>query len=312
MKRAQNENADWMHRLSPCGHVLCVECLQEWFRKAPGSDDDYMDDVDNPDYLLNRRKTCPCCRTYIRHRPIPIFVIKSIATALCKAKGTSPTPSSSTTVDSDPWEGLFPPYSEDDKYESEEDEDEDEDHEDEDEDEEDDEDEDEDEDEDHSSDWCDEVFSYGTDSDEEPYEGEYVCPRWEPPTVAISDGDYLLAELNNSDLNVLRRGATHRMLQEFDMEYSREDGLIAHDTEYNRYFLGWNIRLSADDEAGEEYMQYLVDDMETRPERWRITEYDDGTFDARLLVREDDAREYSINDSDYYDMDVDHHDQADH
>lgn len=308
MKLVQNDGADRMHRLSPCGHVLCVECLQEWFRKAPGADDD-MDDFDNPDYLLNRTKTCPCCRTYIRHRPIPVFVIKSIATALFKVKGTSPTPSSSITVDSDPWEGLFTPYSEDEDYESGENEDEDEDHEDEDEDEE--EEDDDDEDDDHSSDWCDDVFSYGTGSDEEPYEGEHVYPRWEPPTVAISDGDYILAELNNSDLNVLRRGATHRMLQEFDMEYSREEGLIAHDTEFNRYFLGWNIRLSADDEAGEEYMQYLLDDMDTRPERWRITEYDDGTFDAHLLVREDDAREYSINDSDYYDMDVDHHDQAD-
>ncbi|KAL4078895.1 hypothetical protein V8B97DRAFT_2021236 [Scleroderma yunnanense] len=293
------------YALSPCGHVLCVTCLQEWFRKAPHGDDD-MDDVDNIDYLLNRRKTCPCCRTNVRHRPIPVFVIKSIATALCKVKGTPLISSSPTAVDSDPWEGLFPPYCEDDDYEeSEDNEDE---NEDDDEDDEDDEDEDEDEDDEHSSDWYDEVFSYGTDSDEEPYQGEYVYPRWEPPTVTIGEDDYALDQLDHSDLNVLRRGATYRMLQEYDMRYTRDEGLIAHDGDYNRYYLGWNIRLSADDEAGGDYMQHLMDDMETRPERWRITEYHDETFDAHLLVREDEVHEYTVTDSDYYDMDVDDHD----
>lgn len=271
-----------------------------------------MDDADNPDYLLHRHKTCPCCRTHVRHRPIPVFVIKSIATALCKVKGTTPTPPSPTTVDSDPWVGLFPPYSEDDDYEeSVEDEESDEEHDDESESQDENEDEDEYDNDDRSSDWYDEVFSYGTDSDEEPYEGDYVYPRWEPPTVVVDESDYLLDDLDESDLNVLRRGATLRMLQEFDMRYSRDDGLIAHDSDYNRYFLGWNIRLSADDEAGEEYMQYLVEDMETRPERWRVTtEYDDGTFSARLLAREDEVCEYRTNDSDYYDMDVDRHDES--
>ncbi|KAG6331573.1 hypothetical protein ID866_7516 [Astraeus odoratus] len=132
--------------------------------------------------------------------------------------------------------------------------------------------------------------------------------EWEPPAVFIDEDEYLFDGLDVSDINILRRGGTLRMLHEFDMRYNHEDGLIAHDDDYNRYYLGWNIRLSADDENGEGYMRYLMEDMNNRPERWRIMEYDNGTYDAHLLVREDEVHAYAETDSDYYNMDVDDHD----
>jgi hypothetical protein len=121
-----NTNIRLIFRLSPCGHVLCVACLQEWFRKAP-SDPNEMDmdvDMDDPEYIMYRRKSCPCCRTQIRKRPIPIFVVKSVVSALIRAKnangtangGGSPNWRCGTDEDgnvpagdeTDPWKGLFP------------------------------------------------------------------------------------------------------------------------------------------------------------------------------------------------------------
>jgi len=281
------------HALSPCGHILCVTCLQEWFRKAPVIDDDMYDDED-PDYLLRRRKTCPCCRTNIRHRPIPVFMIKAIVAAVAKMRGSQPTLPGRDVVsnDSDPWEGLFPDEEEDiDDYGETDGED-------------DDEDEDPDEEDEEDSSWYDEVFRYGTESGEESYDGEYTFPQWEPPSVVIDEDDYLFDQLDEGDLDCLRRGATIGMLQEYDMEYRHTEGLIARDEAYNRICLGWNIRLSADDENGELYMRHIADDMTARPDRWHIVEDDDGGFEACRLVPVDDVCEYQDTDTDNY-MEVD-------
>ncbi|KIK97337.1 hypothetical protein PAXRUDRAFT_825015 [Paxillus rubicundulus Ve08.2h10] len=290
------------YALSPCGHVLCVTCLQEWFRQAPAVEDE-MYDNDDPDYLLRRRKTCPCCRTNVRHRPIPIFVIKAIVTAVAKGKGGSHAASSSSSEpasgDLDPWEGLFPCDDEEiDDYGASDDEDEDydEDH---------GEDDDEDDDEDDEDSAYDGVFSYGTDSDEESYHGVYVHPQWEPPNSVIDEDDYTLDHLDESDLNCLRRGATVGMVQAYEMQYSHQEGLIAHDEGNHHIYLGWNIRLSADDENGEVYMGYIAEDMEARPDRWSIIEDEhDGVFEAHLLVPEEDLYDYRDSDSDNY-MEID-------
>src|ERR1700731_1404317 len=60
--------------------------------------------------LLHRRKTCPCCRAVIRHRPVPVFLVKSIIALLAKANDSvasqrraSPLPG----LDVDVWAGLF-------------------------------------------------------------------------------------------------------------------------------------------------------------------------------------------------------------
>lgn len=94
------------------------------------------------------------------------------------------------------------------------------------------------------------------------------------------------------------------MLSEYEVEYKHDEGLIARDEAYNRIYLGWNIRLSADDELGDLYMQYIAEDMVGRPERWNIVEDDDGGFEARLLVPEEEVFEYQDTDSDNY-MDLD-------
>ncbi|KAG1738892.1 uncharacterized protein EDB91DRAFT_1137212 [Suillus paluster] len=271
------------YALSPCGHVLCVSCLQEWFKKAPPSDDEMYDD--DPDYLLYRKKTCPCCRGNIRNRPIPVFIVKSIASTLLKVRGLSPNTSSPTTgspaADTDPWEGLFPPDDEIEDYGSEDDDDEDDD--------------------DEDDDWLDDdVFSYGTGSDGEPYDGDYVLPQWAPPGAAIDEEDYLFDHLSRGDLNVLRRGATLGMLHEYDMWYVHDEGLVAHDELNNRIFLGWNISLSADDEDGSRYIQWVTEDMDEHPERWRMVHLDSGKYEAHRLIPEDDVCDYSDSDSDHY------------
>ena len=253
-----------------------------------------MYDDSNPDYLLRRRKTCPCCRTNVRHRPIPVFTIKAIVTAIAKVKPQTGASLGRDLVsnDSDPWEGLFPDDDEEiDDYGATDEEDEDED-------------EDVDEDDEENSSWYDEVFSYGTGSEDEAYRGAYVYPQWEPPTVHIDEDDYLFERLDESDLNCLRRGVTFGMLSEYEVEYKHDEGLIARDEAYNRIYLGWNIRLSADDELGDLYMQYIAEDMVGRPERWNIVGDDDGGFEARLLVPEEEVFEYQDTDSDNY-MDLD-------
>ncbi|KAF9244134.1 hypothetical protein BU15DRAFT_71700 [Melanogaster broomeanus] len=287
--------------LSPCGHILCVACLQEWFRKAPAIEDEMYDDND-PDYLVRRRKTCPCCRAHVRHRPIPVFVIKAIVAAISKVRGGSPGGGSPgrepASGDVDPWEGLFPADDEEiDDYGASDEEDEDYD-------EDDDEDDSEDDNEGDGASLYDDVFSYGTDSDEELYSGVYVHPKWEPPSVAIDEEDEHFDHLDESDLHCLRRGATLEMVQEYEMVYFHAEGLIAHDEGYNRIYLGWNIRLSADDETGEAYMQYIADDMQARPDRWSIIEDGEGVYEAHLLVPEEEVCEYRDTDSDNY-MEVD-------
>ena len=251
-----------------------------------------MYDDNDPEYLLFRKKTCPTCRAGICSRPIPIFVVKSIASALSKVRGTSPNTSTSVvgspTAVTDPWEGLFPPDDEIEDYGSDDEYDEDDDDDDDDDDEE-------------NDDWLDgDIFGYGTNSDDEPYDGDYTLPMWEPPSTPIDDEDYLFDQLGANDLNVLRRGATLGMLNAYDMYYVHDEGLIAHDHRNNRIFLGWNISLSADDEDGERFMDWIMEDIEERPERWRMVELENGKYEAHRLVPEDDIAEYSDADSELY------------
>ncbi|KAG5641794.1 hypothetical protein DXG03_004180 [Asterophora parasitica] len=120
---------DTLHRpysLSPCGHVLCLNCLQEWFRKAPpAADDSDMDpnEQDDPHYILTRSKSCPCCRAVVTRRPVPIFVVKAITTALAKYKsgpGAGSGRRSPSPDQEDPWRGLFRPSSGEEEEEEEE------------------------------------------------------------------------------------------------------------------------------------------------------------------------------------------------
>ena len=84
-----------------------MTCLLEWFKAAPANEDDMIDD-DHPNALLYRTKNCPCCRAVVRSKPIQLYLIKSLASSLDKAKAPpgaarpSPPPD-----DEDPWAGIF-------------------------------------------------------------------------------------------------------------------------------------------------------------------------------------------------------------
>jgi hypothetical protein len=289
----------WTRSLSPCGHVLCLCCLQEWFRKAPPGDDEMdNEDPNDPDYLIYRRKSCPVCRGEIKHRPVPVFMVKSIVSALTKVKDGVPAKQSPPIdSDTDVWAGLFPDVND----ESDEDGD------DEDDDDEDDEDDDGDDgditeysdDNDYSDD---EVFSYGSDSDAGSYAGRYVSPCWEPPSVCFDPTSEPYAHLGMGvgEFAMYRRGATLSMITKYQMRYSHNEGLVAHLGEYIIY-LGWNVHISADDPHGEKFMHWVMEDIFRNPHRWSI-QRDGARWKASRLVREDEQDFYSTTDSGEWDF----------
>ncbi|EMD39186.1 hypothetical protein CERSUDRAFT_112860 [Gelatoporia subvermispora B] len=286
--------------LSPCGHVLCQTCLQDWFRKGPVSDDDLYSDDD----IIHRKKTCPCCRSTVRSRPIPMFALKSVASLIEKAKaGTGPARPSPTPED-DPWEGIFRrPWHEvdddwsDDGYDDPMGEDD----EDEDEDEDDDEDEDYDDDDDDDDYWS--FDGYGTGEDEGSYEGPYVLPHWAPPTVHVTPADFQFLDhaLDAEDLAMLRRGATMEMINIFSMSYTHEAGLRAVVDNGNVVYLGWNIELHPTDVLGERYMDWVTSDIYEHPERWDVEESHNGSWTAwRRVPGDEDNEHYYTTDSEVW------------
>jgi hypothetical protein len=175
----------------------------------------------------------------------------------------------------------------------------------------------------------------GGESDSAEGEGEgeggaiYVPARWEPPTVSIDieDLDYDLSEFPNLDdssslHNMLRRGCSLSMIQNFEMTYSHRRGLIALipslDERYvpslnlpggaapiredarNRVFLGWNIRVDEADEDGQVYMKGVLREVKRYLNRkWRRegrTGYLDA-FDVKRLVRVGDVEEWDTTDT---------------
>ncbi|KAF5353152.1 hypothetical protein D9758_008739 [Tetrapyrgos nigripes] len=271
--------------LAPCGHVYCLSCLQDWFKKAPASGDDMDIDpeqLDDPDYILSRQKTCPSCRGVITRRPAPLFMVNNIVSAFRKAKGlptSLPLPSSNAVGagalasvlsrrstsplvgDEDPWDGIF--YED---VDSEEDDMEDE----------------------MESEYMygymfgddDEFYSgeesydgdagfYGhsdeeieedeesSSGDDEDHDDSYVYPRWEPPSFVRGRNR---APNDSAHLALVRRGCTEWMINRFHLEYIHGNGLIAYLHSFsvnelddpvpddispdsmNRLFLGWNVQ----------------------------------------------------------------------
>jgi hypothetical protein len=261
---------------------------------------------EDPESALYRKKTCPACRTVVYHRPIPLFLVKSIAVVIDKAKEGGDS-RSSPVPEGDPWHGIFPvdepadmsdgghsfDYGSDygvpdwDPPDYGDDDDDYPDH--------------------HEYDSDDGYgpydYGYGSDEDELPYEGTYVSSRWEPPVQDVGPNDYPF-ELSREMMSMLRRGATTPMIGIFDMSYTHEDGLRAV-INGNILYLGWNIDLHPGDLNGEEFMEWVEADVYHHPERWerQDNEGDDHTWTAWRLIREDERAEdgeYETTDSEAY------------
>ena len=237
--------------------------------------------VDEPLPLVLRKKTCPFCRAVIRSRPLPLFVLKNLLSILAKGKskgaaavsGTSPPPDLE-----DPWAEIFPSQRSDSDSDAEDDEDE-----------------------DYSEDdyWAPFDVTYDDtedveglqeydDTSDDEYEGEWVSPSWEPPAQRAATP--LDPEPHTDAL--LRRGATYGMIETYDMQYTHQQGLTALVDELC-LSLGWNIELTDEDEDGERFISWCLEDMEMRPYRWS---FDDHGHIHRL-VRRNALEEYDSTDS---------------
>jgi hypothetical protein len=272
-----------------------------------------MHDLDHPDHLMLRRKTCPCCRATVVRRPVPVFAIKAITSCLNKMREVpegeclaSPVVVAGETVD--PWEGLFPPVDKegfdidmgfsdgDGSNDSWDDEDDD------------------------SSDggYFDEgVFEYGTDSEEEGYTGDYVPQLWEPPLVVLSyeDTRHLMGEARS----LIRRGATEAMMEAFEMHYTHSEGLSVVISRHHplpnwpttpewrnggTLMLGWNVELSADDFDGRRFVNWALAEVWLKGYKWRVTN-NNGLWTAQRLMPERDVEDYTTSDTSAYEHDTD-------
>ena len=248
--------------------------------------------IDEPLPLILRKKTCPFCRAVIRSRPLPLFILKSLLSVLAKSKSRGPADlvrqSPPPDLD-DPWAEIFPPLRSGSESDAEDDE------------------------EDYSEDdyWAPYDDMYDDDEDVEDveglqeyddtsndeYEGEWVAPRWEPPMHRATTP---LDPEPGADV-LLRRGATYGMIEAYDVQYMHGEGLTAL-VEDMCLYLGWNIELTDEDEDGEGFIAWCLDDMETHSYRWSFEEHGH----IHRLVRRDTLEEYDTSDSEkYFDEDED-------
>jgi hypothetical protein len=241
--------------------------------------------VDEPLPLILRKKTCPFCRAAIRSRPLPLFILKNLLSVLAKGKSGGVTSSSRPSPPpdlEDPWAEIFPPLRSDSESDAEDD------------------------DADYSAeddywgrfdvmydddDEADEDvegFQVYDDTSNDEYEGEWVVPAWEPPINRVATP--LDPALGIDAL--LRRGATYGMIESYHMEYEHREGLTAH-LNGMCLFLGWNIELADEDENGERFITWCLDDIDLHAYRWMF----EGNGRVHRLVRRDALEEYSSTDS---------------
>ncbi|EMD37088.1 hypothetical protein CERSUDRAFT_114989 [Gelatoporia subvermispora B] len=103
---------DLMHSpyaLAPCGHSACYACLVNWFSTPPA---DMPADELPP--VWARRKICPHCRAVVRERPVLMWGIRDLVSALHKSglvAGLLPAPPPDAVADgdADPWVNIFRP-----------------------------------------------------------------------------------------------------------------------------------------------------------------------------------------------------------
>jgi hypothetical protein len=263
---------------------------------------------DGEEALLHRRKSCPSCRAAVIGRPVPLFLVKSLAGALMKSRGpdgrsktASPPPN-----DEDPWNGIFYPLEDDwsddgGSGESESDSDESEESE-----------------EDSDDDDVQRVveYRYGTPSDiAADQEIEYAHASWAPPSLRVSPHEYDLAALRPVQISLLRRGATLPMIERFGMRYTHGVGISARLRPRHTVFIGWNISLHPEDPLGTEYMAWVDHDIDERPERWetQVDANGNGTVTSWRLeaVVDNDELDWDTTDSEAYLVENEEEDELD-
>jgi len=275
------------------------------------------DELTDPQYILMRSKTCPSCRAVVKHRPVPIFMIKSVVTALKKFKpphASSPRSRHNNDYlhEDNPWKGIFASSEEDidddDESPLESDSDD-------------------------LGGWYRHSHiaqfeaavedNAATESEIEDDEDDvyddvdlYTHPRWAPPSVSIAVYNVGGEDVPDA-VKLLQRGCTWDMLQNFDVSYSHGSGIVvalrsldhlyasddddddADDVNMHRVFLGWNVALARGDTDGEDFMQEILREMQEFPGRWQVTPnlVVPFTMDARRLVLVDEAEEFDTTDT---------------
>lgn len=220
-----------------------------------------------------RIKTCPCCRSRIYHRPVPLFVLKDTLSLLA--------PNERVDVESDPsdpWEGIFPASIdladfEDQVSEMDDDEFDDDSF-------------------SRSDDQSVIVITDSTDDDsDEESDGmssdgvffdlelpPYVPARHRTPTPEAYPG------VSVDKLRLIQRGATYPMILRYNMRYEPNDGIVAWTDEGVEVYLGWNILLLDDDAPdGRRFMEWLGRNIHEDPERWAHGVYDGHPVFRRLV-----------------------------
>ncbi|WFD45135.1 E3 ubiquitin ligase [Malassezia psittaci] len=86
--------------VSPCGHIFCAKCLVQWFGVELRMDQD-----EEQNNLVRRKKVCPSCRTQVMSPPVELWALKSIVDAVRRADD----PTEAKSIPKDCWKGLFDP-----------------------------------------------------------------------------------------------------------------------------------------------------------------------------------------------------------
>ena len=272
------------------------------------------EDPEDPDDPKHRAKTCPQCRTLVTARPVPVFLVKNIIHDLQTADLLSPNQDGEADEvpppEEDPWAEIFHSPcnccggehpSSDEEYDEESEEegaldgtDEELD------------------DEGWDSDFTDEqsphlLREFLTVEQQLRYHNtEWVAPCWIPPIRHIPSSAVIGAEDMDIDLltllKLLRRGASKRMVEKYQMNYLRRSGITAYvnmtPTTRQCVNLGWVVVRDKDDEDGTAFMEDVRDEIEKFPIRYG---YIPGESGFRMLVRlqpNGEVTDYDDQDSD--------------
>lgn len=287
------------------------------------------EELTDPRYVLTRSKSCPTCRAVVKHKPVPVFMVRAIAGALRKIKSSNRFPILDSGSSEDPWKGIFPSSEEDDGTS------------------------------DDGNSSAEEsvsdsdfqvqirsvpshfrsravrramfraIYSSNLSDEDEDTEDQsesdhddqiYVHPRWAPPSVNVDPAEVDISEEQDpvSTFKLLQRGCTWEMIQCHDLTYGHSSGIIlslrsldhlyASDNEedepepedMHRIFLGWNITLDDVDLDGEVFICSVIEDIKRSPFRWEVIPRIGvpGAFDARKLVPASDVVDFETTDTD--------------